>query len=101
MNSYQFAAKQFCAMIHIIRGGINTVAVHCTLSTLMGKRRYSIQDVHNFTGLSRSTISSLYNDKATRIDFYTMEKLCFLFECTASDLFEVHYDLPFNNVETK
>jgi putative transcriptional regulator len=65
------------------------MAVHCNLSTLMGMRRYSIQDVHTLTGLSRSTVSSLYNDRATRIDFETLEKLCELFECNASDLFEV------------
>lgn len=65
------------------------MAVHCNLSTLMGKKRYSIQDVHVFTGLSRSTVSNLYNDKATRIDFDTLEKLCSLFKCNANDLFEV------------
>lgn len=65
------------------------MAVHCNLSTLMGKKRYSIQDVHNLTGLSRGTVSNLYNDKATRIDYDTLEKLCCLFECSASDLFEV------------
>lgn len=68
------------------------MAVHCNLSTLMGKKRYSIQDVHNLTGLSRGTVSNLYNDKATRIDFDTLEKLCCLFACNASDLFEVCYD---------
>lgn len=68
------------------------MAVHCNLSTLMGRFRYSIQDVHKLTGLSRSTVSSLYNDKATRIDFDTLEKLCGLFECDASELFEVCYD---------
>ena len=65
------------------------MAVHCNLSTLMGRKRYSIQDVHILTGLSRSTVSSLYNDKATRIDFDTLEKLCRLFECSAGDLVEV------------
>ena len=65
------------------------MAVHCNLSTLMGKRRFSIQDVHTLTGLSRSTVSNLYNDKATRIDFDTLEKLCSLFECSANELFEV------------
>ena len=64
------------------------MAVHCNLSTLMGRKRYSIQDVHILTGLSRSTVSSLYNDKATRIDFDTLEKLCRLFECSAGELFE-------------
>ena len=65
------------------------MAVHCNLSTLMGMKRYSIQDVHNMTGLSRSTVSNLYNDRATRIDYETLEKLCALFDCNACDLFEV------------
>lgn len=50
--------------------------IHCTLSTLMGKQRVSIQDVHSATGLSRNTISSLYHDRATRIDYATLGKLC-------------------------
>lgn len=66
------------------------MAVHCNLSTLMGKKRYSIQDVHTLTGLARSTVSNLYNDKATRIDFDTLEKLCLLFKCSANDLFDVN-----------
>lgn len=56
------------------------------LSTLMGSKRYSIQDVHAKTGLSRGTISSLYNDLATRIDFETIIKLCDLFECEVGTL---------------
>lgn len=57
------------------------------LSILMGRERYSIQDVHEKTGLSRATISLLYHDKATRIDFETIEKLCTLFACSIDDLF--------------
>ena len=56
------------------------------LSTLMGAKRYSIKDVHEKTGLSRGTISSLYNDRATRIDFETIVKLCELFGCDAGSL---------------
>lgn len=63
--------------------------VHCTLSTLMGKKRYSIQDVHEQTGLSRNTISNLYNDKATRVDYETIARLCKLFDCGISELFIV------------
>lgn len=61
----------------------------CRLSTLMGQARYSIQDVHNKTGLARSTVAQLYHDKATRIDFETIEKLCNLFDCNISDLLEL------------
>ena len=56
------------------------------LSTLMGSNRYSIQDVHEKTGLSRGTISSLYNDRASRIDFETIAKLCELFGCGVGTL---------------
>jgi DNA-binding Xre family transcriptional regulator len=55
----------------------------------MGQARYSIQDVHNKTGLARSTVAQLYHDKATRIDFETIEKLCNLFDCSVSDLLEL------------
>lgn len=65
------------------------MAVHCKLSTLMGSKRFSIQDVHNQTGLSRNTISNLYNDKASRIDFDTADKLCRLFGCSMNDLFDL------------
>ncbi|MBE5844470.1 helix-turn-helix domain-containing protein [Pseudobutyrivibrio sp.] len=66
------------------------MAVHCNLSTLMGKKRYTIQDVHENTGLSRNTVSKLYSDKATRIDYDTIEKLCKLFDCTPNELFDVN-----------
>lgn len=55
--------------------------IRSNLSTLMGSKRYSIKDVHEKTGLSRGTISSLYNDRVTRIDFETITKLCELFQC--------------------
>lgn len=58
----------------------------CRLSTLMGEHRLSIQDVHERTKLSRTTVSNLYNDKATRIDYETIEKLCSLFDCGVSEL---------------
>jgi putative transcriptional regulator len=57
------------------------------LSLLMGKYRYSIQDVHERTGLARITISALYNDKATQTDFSTIEKLRQLFVCGINQLF--------------
>lgn len=65
------------------------MSVRCNLSTLMGRNRYTIQDVHKHTGLSRNTISNLYNDKTTRIDYDTVEKLCLLFHCSLNDLFEI------------
>lgn len=65
------------------------MAVRCNLSLLMGREKYQIQDVHNKTGLSRNTISSLYNEKSTRVDFNTIEKLCILFKCGVEELIKV------------
>ena len=71
--------------IHIVQKG-KVMAISSTLSSMMGKYRYTIQYVHEQTGLARNTISNLYNDKVTRIDFDTLDKLCLLFECDISDL---------------
>lgn len=62
------------------------MAIRCNLSTLMGKKRYQIKDVHEKTGLARNTISKLYNDRATRIDYATIDKICTLFNCSIGDL---------------
>ena len=64
--------------------------LHSSLSTMMGRERLTIQDVHDKTKLSRTTISNLYNDKATRIDFETIEKLCLLFDCQISELLSLN-----------
>lgn len=69
-----------------MKGELYDMELKSNLSTLMGKYRYTIQDVHEKTGLSRNTVSSLYNDKATRIDFETIRKLCGLFECNVDEL---------------
>lgn len=55
----------------------------------MGKNRCCIEDVHKGTGLSRSTITELYHDRATRIDYTTIEKLCQYFKITVDELFTI------------
>jgi len=60
--------------------------IRSNLSTLMGMHRYNIKDVHDKTGLARGTISNLYYDRATRVDFDTISKLCALFECDVGTL---------------
>ena len=62
------------------------MALHCRLSTLMGEKRYNIQDVCDNTGISRTTISKMYHDKIRRIDYDVVEKLLALFNCDLGDL---------------
>ncbi len=60
--------------------------IQCRLSVLMGEKRYNIQQVYEQTGLSRSTISNLYHNKAERYDAVTLSKLCKLFKCDVGDI---------------
>lgn len=71
--------------------------IKCKLSEMMGRDKKKIQDVCNETGLARNTVANLYNEKATRIDYNTMEALCRMFHCAVGELFE--YDS--NNVASK
>ena len=58
------------------------------LSRIMGDQRKSIQNVADETGLSRSTLSCLYNDKVTRVDLQTLDKLCECLNCEPGDILE-------------
>ncbi len=59
----------------------------------MGRDRKNVQDVCNETGLARNTVSNLYYDKATRVDYNTIGKLCEIFHCEVGDIFEFTSDI--------
>ena len=63
------------------------VRVH--LSRLMGEKRVKIADIERDTGLSRTTLSRLYHEKAGRLDFETLEILCRYLDVGVADLLEV------------
>ena len=74
-------------MIEIkLKGGMEMIKVY--LSRIMGEKRIRIQELSDRTGLSRSTISMLYNEKAGRIDFKTLDKICAALDCQPADLLE-------------
>ncbi len=62
--------------------------IKCHLSRLMGERKLKIADVARAIDVNRSTITLLYYEKAKRIDFDVLDKLCKFFNCTISDLLE-------------
>ena len=62
--------------------------IKCHLSRLMGERKMKVVDVARETGLHRNTITLLYNETANRVDLDTIDRLCKLFSCKVSDLFE-------------
>ena len=62
--------------------------VKCHLSTLMGRHKMKIADVSRETELNRSTITAMYNEDVKRVDVEAIDKLCKLFNCQVSDIFE-------------
>lgn len=62
--------------------------IKCHLSRLMGEHKMKIADVARETGLHRNTVTLLYKETATRVELDAIEKLCRLFNCRVSDLFE-------------
>jgi putative transcriptional regulator len=60
--------------------------VRNNLRVLMARDKLTIQDVHDKTGLSRTTISKLYNESSSKIGLDTITVLCKLFDCGIEDL---------------
>lgn len=64
------------------------MALRCKFAELLGKNKEKISDVHRSTKINRNTLTALYNETATRIDFKTIEKLCAHFGCEVGELLE-------------
>lgn len=60
--------------------------IHCNLRVLMAERGLNIQKVKDQTTLSRTTISNLYNNLGSGIQFGTLLELCELLKCQPGDL---------------
>lgn len=60
--------------------------VRNNLRVLMARDYLTIQDVHEKTGLSRTTISKLYNESSAKIGLDTIAALCTLFNCEVNEL---------------
>jgi putative transcriptional regulator len=64
----------------------------------MGDRRIlKLSDVVHATGINRNTLTSMYYDRAVRIELPIADKLCKYFNCTMNDLFEYVDDLEEQN----
>jgi len=62
------------------------MVVRNNLRVIMAKHKMNIQDVSDATGLSRKSISKLYNETSVQITFEVIGKLCNLFKCEPGDL---------------
>jgi putative transcriptional regulator len=62
------------------------MVVKNNLRVLMAKKGVNIQDVSDATGLSRKSISKLYNETSVQITFDVIARLCVYFNCGLDDL---------------
>lgn len=62
------------------------------LRVMMAKRKMNIQDVSDATGLSRKSISKLYNEESIQITFDVIARICTLFDCTPGELLYLEED---------
>lgn len=59
----------------------------------MGERKIkSINQLSNETGITRKTLTRIYNDESNQLDFGTIAKLCDFFDCDLSDLLYLDKD---------
>lgn len=57
------------------------------LHILMGEHKIrSISQLSKATGLSRPTLTRIYDNETFRVEFETIERLCEYFNCDVSDL---------------
>ena len=60
----------------------------CNLAMLLAERGLKISKVYKDTGISRTTLTSLYYRRTKRVDLDTLNKICCYLKCDVSDIFE-------------
>src|SRR5262245_53472646 len=63
--------------------------IRCHLSRLMGERKLRIADVARATGVNRNLLTLLYYERAKRIDFDSLVKLCRFFKCEVGEFLDL------------
>ncbi len=58
------------------------------LDDLIWQHRTTAEDIFQKTGIGKSTLSTIRNNKNINISIHTLNKLCKYFDCKISDLLE-------------
>ena len=58
------------------------------LSEILVKHRISQKQLAEMTGLRPATISSIYNEKITRLDLQSLDRICKALNCRIGDILE-------------
>lgn len=57
-------------------------------SGLLGSRLLKMKQISDETGISRTTLTSIYNRRCKGIEFLTIDKLCRYLDCRITDIIE-------------
>lgn len=60
--------------------------IKSNLRVLLAKKKMNISDVSRGTGISRTTLSSLYHESGKGINFDTLGRLCLYLNCEVGEL---------------
>ena len=60
--------------------------ISCRLRNLLFQRKIRVADLERETGIRRSTLDLMYQDKALLLDTRVLAKLCKYFDCTLQEL---------------
>ena len=66
--------------------------INMKLDDIMSKRNISTYELSSKANVRFQTIKALRENKATRIDFNVLAKLCYVLECEVEDLIEYKND---------
>lgn len=58
------------------------------LSKILGERLLKVSDVFKATGISKTTLTDIYYQRAKNVQLYTLMKICDYLQVSLSDLIE-------------
>ncbi|MCI9585539.1 MAG: helix-turn-helix transcriptional regulator [Bacilli bacterium] len=70
-------------------------SIHFDIKTMMKKRKMTKTQLAKRTGLHHQIIDRYYNNNVTRYDKDVLAKLCFILDCSLSDI--LYYEKPKKN----
>ena len=75
-------------LVDQVKTTLQSSILACHLSKLIERRKLRVAEVARLSGLNRSTVAALCQERATRVDLPSLDRLCALLQCQLGDLLE-------------